>query len=133
MECGDGLMKLDGGLLQPVSCEHVYNARFCIKQIGLWPNICVLLSFSLFFVFEVKYFTSYYAVSCADHEINSSKRQTSWSYFAQYRNDTRNRPALFYLFTCYSNNFLQIYIVLITIFYTYFTIYVSISKTFISS
>ncbi|XP_026322070.1 uncharacterized protein LOC113231765 isoform X2 [Hyposmocoma kahamanoa] len=34
MECGDGLMKLDGGVINPTSCEHVYNAKFCIKQIG---------------------------------------------------------------------------------------------------
>ncbi|CAH0605500.1 unnamed protein product [Chrysodeixis includens] len=34
MECGDGLMKLDGGILQPASCEHVFEARYCIKLTG---------------------------------------------------------------------------------------------------
>ncbi|XP_034829872.1 UPAR/Ly6 domain-containing protein bou [Maniola hyperantus] len=34
MECGDGLMKLDDGVLVPVPCDHVYNAQFCIKRTG---------------------------------------------------------------------------------------------------
>ncbi|XP_041970828.1 uncharacterized protein LOC121727196 isoform X2 [Aricia agestis] len=34
MECGDGLMNLDKGILTPQLCDHVYNAQFCIKQIG---------------------------------------------------------------------------------------------------
>ncbi|KAL0882342.1 hypothetical protein ABMA27_000850 [Loxostege sticticalis] len=34
MECGDGLMNLDGGVLKPTSCGHVYDAQYCIKQTG---------------------------------------------------------------------------------------------------
>ncbi|XP_047022712.1 U-scoloptoxin(05)-Er1a [Helicoverpa zea] len=34
MECGDGLMSLDGGILKPLSCDHVYNAQYCIKLTG---------------------------------------------------------------------------------------------------
>ncbi|XP_039749541.1 uncharacterized protein LOC120626211 isoform X2 [Pararge aegeria] len=34
MECGDGLMNLDGGILIPTPCNHVYNAQFCIKRTG---------------------------------------------------------------------------------------------------
>ncbi|XP_053603298.1 UPAR/Ly6 domain-containing protein bou [Plodia interpunctella] len=34
MECGDGLMNLDGGVLTPTSCEHVHNAQYCIKLTG---------------------------------------------------------------------------------------------------
>lgn len=34
MECGDGLMNLDGGILKPTPCDHVYNAMYCIKQTG---------------------------------------------------------------------------------------------------
>ncbi|XP_047509948.1 uncharacterized protein LOC125052911 [Pieris napi] len=34
MECGDGLMNLDGGILKAISCEQVYNAQYCIKEIG---------------------------------------------------------------------------------------------------
>ncbi|KAM3967412.1 glycosylphosphatidylinositol anchored membrane protein boudin [Aphomia sociella] len=34
MECGDGLMNLDGGVLKPMTCEHVYNAQYCIKLTG---------------------------------------------------------------------------------------------------
>ncbi|XP_028025883.1 uncharacterized protein LOC114239726 [Bombyx mandarina] len=34
MECGDGLMKLDGGILKPMPCDHVYDARYCIKHTG---------------------------------------------------------------------------------------------------
>ncbi|XP_045765767.1 uncharacterized protein LOC123867651 [Maniola jurtina] len=34
MECGDGLMNLDGGVLMPIPCDHVYNAQFCIKRTG---------------------------------------------------------------------------------------------------
>ncbi|XP_075971572.1 glycosylphosphatidylinositol anchored membrane protein boudin isoform X2 [Anticarsia gemmatalis] len=34
MECGDGLMKLDGGILTATSCEHVYEAQYCIKLQG---------------------------------------------------------------------------------------------------
>ncbi|OWR42322.1 hypothetical protein KGM_201039 [Danaus plexippus plexippus] len=34
MECGDTLMKLDGGILEYSSCEHVYNAQYCIKRTG---------------------------------------------------------------------------------------------------
>ncbi|XP_061711150.1 U-scoloptoxin(05)-Sm1a isoform X3 [Cydia pomonella] len=34
MECGDVLMHLDGGSLKPTSCEHVFNAQFCIKHTG---------------------------------------------------------------------------------------------------
>ncbi|XP_023943557.2 U-scoloptoxin(05)-Er1a [Bicyclus anynana] len=34
MECGDGLMNLDGGILTPTPCSHVYNAQYCIKQTG---------------------------------------------------------------------------------------------------
>ncbi|CAG9795218.1 unnamed protein product [Diatraea saccharalis] len=35
MECGDGLMNLDGGIIKPTSCQHVYNAQYCIKKTGL--------------------------------------------------------------------------------------------------
>lgn len=34
MECGDGLMNLDGGVMRPSPCEHVYDAQYCIKQTG---------------------------------------------------------------------------------------------------
>lgn len=34
MECGDGLMNLDGGILKPTPCDHVYNVMYCIKQTG---------------------------------------------------------------------------------------------------
>ncbi|XP_049870266.1 U-scoloptoxin(05)-Sm1a isoform X2 [Pectinophora gossypiella] len=34
MECGDELMKLDGGVIKPTPCEHVYNAQYCIKHTG---------------------------------------------------------------------------------------------------
>ncbi|KAI8424217.1 hypothetical protein MSG28_002791 [Choristoneura fumiferana] len=34
MECGDGLMHLDGGVLKPTSCEHVFDAQYCIKHTG---------------------------------------------------------------------------------------------------
>lgn len=40
MECGDTLMKLDGGILEYSSCEHVYNAQYCIKRTGweMWSS-----------------------------------------------------------------------------------------------
>ncbi|XP_013164525.1 PREDICTED: uncharacterized protein LOC106115632 [Papilio xuthus] len=34
LECGDGLINLDGGYLKPTPCHHVYNAQYCIKQSG---------------------------------------------------------------------------------------------------
>ncbi|XP_014370929.2 U-scoloptoxin(05)-Sm1a [Papilio machaon] len=34
LECGDGLINLDGGYLKPTPCDHVYNAQYCIKQSG---------------------------------------------------------------------------------------------------
>ncbi|XP_047528714.1 uncharacterized protein LOC125065245 [Vanessa atalanta] len=35
LECSDGLMTLDGGILTAVPCDHVYNAQYCIKLTGL--------------------------------------------------------------------------------------------------
>ncbi|XP_013138845.1 PREDICTED: uncharacterized protein LOC106103609 [Papilio polytes] len=34
LECGDGLINLDGGYLKATPCDHVYNAQYCIKQSG---------------------------------------------------------------------------------------------------
>ncbi|XP_045494424.1 U-scoloptoxin(05)-Sm1a isoform X2 [Colias croceus] len=34
MECGDGLMNLDGGILRATPCDQVYNAQYCVKEIG---------------------------------------------------------------------------------------------------
>lgn len=39
MECGDGLMNLDGGILKPTSCEHVFNSQYCIKLTGFFSAI----------------------------------------------------------------------------------------------
>ncbi|VVC88333.1 unnamed protein product [Leptidea sinapis] len=34
LECSDGMMKLDGGMLSATPCDQVYNAQYCIKEIG---------------------------------------------------------------------------------------------------
>ncbi|XP_068631312.1 UPAR/Ly6 domain-containing protein bou [Battus philenor] len=34
LECSDSLINLDGGFLQAMPCDHVYNAQYCIKQTG---------------------------------------------------------------------------------------------------
>lgn len=40
IECSDVMINMPGGKLQPTSCDHVFEAEYCIKSTSLESKIC---------------------------------------------------------------------------------------------